>query len=251
MVIERLRALQKRHGIKFLSLVGGEPTLRPKVLQAASEIFPQCVMFTNGTRPIPDLPISIGVSLDGPEDINDEIRGTGVYQKVMATIAEAPRPVFIQSVLSKRTLPHLEAFTASLVKVDKIAGVVYSIYVPQINDDSDLAFSLPERDKVIDRLLALKDEHGDFILNQTRALELTRSETCKPITDNCDMKTNSLALDYRMRRRLPCCYGEDVDCDLCAAPTPFTMAAKREARHAGLADPLPRRSFPEVLRSES
>lgn len=246
-LIDRLRALQKRHEIKFISLVGGEPTLRPKILAAACEIFPQCVMFTNGTRPLPDLPLSIGVSLDGPEDINDEIRGAGVYRKVMDTVARSARPVFVQSVLSKRNFPVLEKFTESLANVDKISGVIYSIYVPQIDDDSTLAFTLPEREGVIDCLLALKDRYGEFILNNRRSLELMRSGTCKQVTDHCDMKTNSLALDYRLRRRQPCCYGEDVDCDLCAAPTPFSMAAKREAQLAGMPESPDHRGFPEVL----
>ena len=237
-LIEKLRALQKRHRIKFISLVGGEPLLRPKVVEAACEIFPAGVLFTNGTLPLPDLPISIGVSLDGPPEINDQIRGAGGWDRVVKNIANAPRPVFIQSVVNQRNLDLLETFTQQLIGLPNVVGVIYSIYVPQQGDASGLGFTLPERDHVIDLLLRIKDRHGDFLLNERRAIELAYSSACKRVTDACDMKQRSLALDYRLRRRRPCCYGENVNCDLCAAPTPFSQAARREGKTAGSAEAL-------------
>jgi MoaA/NifB/PqqE/SkfB family radical SAM enzyme len=228
-LIPRLRALQKRHAIEFISLVGGEPLLRPAVVEAAAGIFPMAVMFTNGTLPIPDLPIAIGVSLDGPREVNDEIRGSGGFDRVVKNLRDAPRPVFVQSVVTRRNAGLLEEFAEELTGLPNVSGVVFSIYVPQKGDVSGLGFDLPERDRVVDTLLRLKDRHGDFLLNERRALELAHSSTCREVTDRCDMKSHSLALDYRLHRRLPCCYGEEVDCDLCAAPTPFSQAARREA----------------------
>lgn len=231
-LLDKLRALQARHGIKFMSWAGGEPLLRRRAIAAAPSIFEGNVLFTNGTLPIPDLPIAVGVSLDGPPEINDAIRGAGVYDRVVHTLREAPRPVFIQSVVTQQNAPVLRAFTNALTQLPNVYGVIFSIYVPQRDEPEERAFSLPERDRLLDTLLELKDTHDSFILNERRALELMRSSTCKAITDACDMKANALALDYRLRRRQPCCYGEDVDCDLCAAPTPFSMAARREGRVA-------------------
>jgi MoaA/NifB/PqqE/SkfB family radical SAM enzyme len=228
-LIPKLRALQKRHEIKFISLVGGEPLLRPAVVDAAAAIFPMVVMFTNGTLPIPDLPIAIGVSLDGPRAINDEIRGSGGFDRVVKNLASAPRPVFIQSVVNRQNAAVLEDFADELAGLPNVNGVIFSIYVPQQGDESGLGFDLPTRDRVVDTLLRVKDRHGDFLLNERRALELAHSSTCREVTDRCDMKVHSLALDYRLHRRLPCCYGEQVDCNLCAAPTPFSQAARKEA----------------------
>ena len=86
-------------------------------------------------------------------------------------------------------------------------------------------------------LLGLKDRYGPFILNERRALELALSSTCRQVTDNCDMKVHALALDHRLRRRQPCCYGENVDCDLCAVPTLFSLAARAERGHTPQSDP--------------
>lgn len=246
-LIAKLYALQERHRIKFMSWVGGEPLLRPRVMAEAPKIFAMNVMFTNGTLPIPDLDIGIGVSLDGPQAINDEIRGDGVYDRVMATLAASPRSVFIQHVVTRRNAPVLAEFVETMREVPNVDGVVFSIYVPQKNDDSGLAFDHPQRDELIAMILGLKEVHGDFIFNERRALELAYSATSKAVTDHCDMKANSLALDYRLQRRTPCCYGEEVDCDLCAAPTPFSIAARREARAAG--GPAQPSSFEAIQRA--
>lgn len=254
LLIASLRALQRRHGIKFMSLVGGEPLLRLRVVEAAASIFPVSVMFTNGLLPIPDLPIAIGVSLDGPPEINDAVRGRGVYEKVVSGLRRAPRAVFIQCVVTQRNAPVLERFTESLTALPNVNGVVFSIYVPQRGDTSGLAFPLAERDRLIDLLLHLKERHGPFVFNERRALDLAHSSTCRRVTDACDMKERSLALDYRLRRRRPCCYGENVDCDLCAAPTPFSIAARAQARHGivpaetlqnAMRGPLPEARLPE------
>ncbi len=229
-MLEKLRCLQKRHQIKQVTWVGGEPLLRLELMEQAIQIFDMNVMFTNGTLPIPDLPIGIGISLDGPPDINDRIRGDGVYARVEQTLRAAPHAVFIQSVVTQINAPRLEEFVEGLTRLPNVFGVVLSIYVPQTNDTSGLAFSLEERDQLLENMLRLKDRFGDFIINERRALELTHSSTAQAITRQCDMKTRSLALDYRLQRRRPCCYGENVDCDLCAAPTPFNMAARQEER---------------------
>ncbi|MEW6201412.1 MAG: radical SAM protein [bacterium] len=224
-LIEKLRALQKRHAIRFFTWVGGEPLFRLKVLEAAVGIFPLNVVFTNGTQPIPDLPFLFGVSLDGPPEINDAIRGDGVFDKVIETISDSPRPVFFQSVVTRTNAPFLDAFLERLVQATNAFGVIFTVYIPQKGDESGMGFSLPERDRLLEKLLELKKEYGSYILNPRVSLELAFSATCKKVTDNCDMKTNSLALDYTLRRRIPCCYGDNVDCDLCGAVTPFLMAS--------------------------
>lgn len=232
-LLPRLRALQRRHDIRLMSWVGGEPLLRRRVIRAAADIFPVNVMFTNGLIPIPDLPLAVGVSLDGPRPINDAIRGAGVYDRVVKNLRAAPRPVFIQHVITRTNVEHVETFTQSLSELPNVSGVVYSLYVPQRHDTTGFGFDLPERDAVIERLLALQERYGPFILNERRALELACSRTSRQVTDHCDMKHHSLALDYRLNRRRPCCYGEAVDCDRCAAPTPFSLAARAEARAGG------------------
>ena len=87
----------KELGISIVLLAGGEPLIRPDLLNE-TKFFPEIVfpIFTNGTL-IDEkyintfktqknlIPI---VSLEGFEQITDDRRGTGVYQKIKDTIKE-------------------------------------------------------------------------------------------------------------------------------------------------------------------
>lgn len=80
---------------KVFYIWGGEPFLYPNFMELASYMAKK-VMFTintNGThllenakRIVEDKWGAIFISLDGFEEVNDKIRGKGVYQKVMAGI---------------------------------------------------------------------------------------------------------------------------------------------------------------------
>lgn len=222
--LSRLAQLQKQHNIQGMSWVGGEPLLRLNVLLEGVKLFEHNVIFSNGTVPIPDdFPLALGVSIDGPREINDAIRGPGVFDKVMANIDGKPN-IYFQYVLSKKNFSALEESLELLTKTTA-NGMIISIYVPVKNDDTGMAFDFQERDLVIDKIMELKTRYPNFIFNTGESLNLMRSKTAKKITDNCDMVENCLAMDTHFNQKTPCCYGSDVDCDNCAAPTPFNRAA--------------------------
>lgn len=108
-LLTKIALHSKRHGVKEVVLVlhGGEPLLAGKeffrkfVLLAKSillpDVTPSICMQTNGTLLSPEwiellseLEVGYGISLDGPEQINDENRidhaGRGSYQSVKAAI---------------------------------------------------------------------------------------------------------------------------------------------------------------------
>ena len=77
-MIATLTGLQRRHSINTMVWMGGEPLLRPDVLKRGVEIFPKNHVTTNGTLDLLDLPNSLYVvSIDGPPEICDSIRGQG------------------------------------------------------------------------------------------------------------------------------------------------------------------------------
>lgn len=89
----RFEGLHKR-GIRFIILVGGEPSIRKDVLMLADEIFPFVYIITNGTIKVPDgFNRTLFVSLEGLEKINDSIRGKGVFEKVMRNYSGDKRVV--------------------------------------------------------------------------------------------------------------------------------------------------------------
>ena len=90
----------KDAGICFIIIVGGEPLLRPDVLEAAAE-FPEILfpVFTNGTL-ITDQYLSLFdkhrnlvpiLSLEGDRDATDKRRGEGIYDTLLNSMARMKR----------------------------------------------------------------------------------------------------------------------------------------------------------------
>ncbi len=234
-MVRKLEEVQKRHGIHTMLWMGGEPLLRPDVLREGTKLFARNNVTTNGTLDLIDLPRCIYViSIDGPPRVNDSIRGKGSFEKVMKTLGNVPEgfgpTVMSQCVVTRNNEDCLEELVG-LLRPTRIQGLTFSFYVPSRNDDSDLTWgSLERRDRAVREAMRLKDEYPDFIWNNRRSLEMTLSENAKAVTDNCPSKTFVLPL-YLERDEFVspfCCYGNDVDCDLCGAWVVFYIAAKLE-----------------------
>lgn len=80
---EIIKKTFKKHRIFVVTLVGGEPTLRPDVIQVFCEEMPKrvCVV-TNGTYPLKRFEnlYFYWISLDGTEKVHDSIRGRVLFE---------------------------------------------------------------------------------------------------------------------------------------------------------------------------
>jgi MoaA/NifB/PqqE/SkfB family radical SAM enzyme len=234
-MLRQLADLQKRHGIQHMMWMGGEPLLRPDVLRKGIKLFATNRITTNGTLQLIDLPDCIYViSIDGPPERNDAIRGNNTFKKVMNTLAHVPdefsSTIMCQCVVTKQNEDSLEELV-KLLQPTRAQGMTFSFYVPTRNDASDLTWgSLERRDKAVSIVMKLKEKYPGFIWNNHRTLELTLSENSKSITDNCPSKSLVLPLYLEGGTFVTpfCCYGNDVDCDLCGAWVVFYLAAKLE-----------------------
>jgi len=232
-MLATLKDLQQRHSIHTMLWMGGEPMLRPDVLREGIKLFKKNHITTNGTIDLIDLPDCIYViSIDGPPDINDAIRGKGTFARVMDTLSRVPAKfgstVMGQCVVTKANEDYLEKLVELLMPT-RLEGMTFSFYVPNKTDHSDLTWgSLERRDKAVYEALRLKEKYPDFIWNSRRTLELTLSEKAKTITDNCPAKQFILPLYLEGEHfiRPFCCYGNDADCDLCGAWVVFYLADK-------------------------
>jgi MoaA/NifB/PqqE/SkfB family radical SAM enzyme len=258
-MLEKLAGLKERHGIHTMLWMGGEPLLRPDVLRAGVKLFERNHITTNGTLDLIDLPPSrqdapstlagaVGgrndniyvVSIDGPPPLNDAVRGEGSFKKVMDTLGRVPvrfgPTVMCQCVVTKVNEDALEDLIEILLPT-RLEGMTFSFYVPRRNDDSEFTWgSLERRDGVVREVIRLKEKYPEFIWNNRRSLELMLSEKSKAVTGVCPSKKYVLPLYLEGDEFVVpyCCYGNDVDCDLCGAWVVFYIAAILEK--AGLAD---------------
>lgn len=234
-MLKKLAELQKRHGIQHMLWMGGEPLLRPDVLTEGIKLFSSNTITTNGTIKPVDLPDCIYViSLDGPPGLNDAVRGKGTFKKVMNTLAKIPdefsSTIMCQCVVTRQNEDALEELV-ELLRPTRAEGMTFSFYVPTRNDTSELTWgSLGRRDRAVRTVLQLKKKYPGFIWNNRRTLELTLSDNARSVTDNCPSKDLVLPLYLEGDKFVTpfCCYGNDVDCDLCGAWVVFYLAAKLE-----------------------
>lgn len=236
-MLEAIRGLRDRHGIRSMVWMGGEPLLRPRLLEKGIRLFPENTITTNGTVPLRDFGTRVlyVVSLDGPEDVNDAIRGAGVHRRVMRTLTRIPErfasPVQVQTVVTRRNEDRLEELVRA-VRRTRAAWMTFSFYVPRAGDTGDDAWPTnEERAAAVLEVMRLKAKHPGFVRNSSRSLELLLPEHCRRVTDACPAKRFVLPLYLEGDRFVTpfCCYGNDVDCGRCGAWIVFHLAARLEA----------------------
>ena len=199
------------------------------------KLFPRSSIATNGTYGIPSVPGHVvSVSLDGPEQQNDALRGRGVFEKVRQAVhARDPddgTTVVLQMAVTKENADGIEAFV-ECVKDWPIDGVAFTFYVPARDDQTELAWSdLRERDAVVRRVIAVKGRYPGLVKANVGALKLMLSDVSLRYTgengEACalrDMLPLYMGDGGRFERTF-CCYGNDVDCSRCGAYGVFNSA---------------------------
>jgi MoaA/NifB/PqqE/SkfB family radical SAM enzyme len=233
-LLSELRRLRDRHGIRYMMWMGGEPMLRWRVLEKGLPLFRRNTITTNGTIPLVDFgpDVTYVISLDGPREVNDPVRGEGVFDRVMETVAAIPEgfppTVVAQCVLHRENQDRAEELVQELLPT-KVQGLVFSFYVPRAGEVSPMAWEdNEEREAAIDIVFDLKRRYPSFIWSSSRSLELMRPPTAKLVTDDCPMQKIMLPLYIEGDHFTTpfCCYGNDVDCDRCGSWGVFATAAK-------------------------
>lgn len=240
-MLAQLERLRDKHHIKSMLFMGGEPMIRKNLLLTAMPLFERSSIVTNGTYGIPSVPGHlVTVSLDGPKEMNDPIRGQGVYDKVKeAVFARDPddgTTVMLQMTVTRQNAAGIEAFVEE-VKDWPVSGIAFTFYVPSVDDDTGLGWpDLRDRDPVIDQVIAIKRKYPDRVKTNIGALELMKSGRSMEVTgehgETCGLRNNMLPLymgDGGNFERTFCCYGNNVDCTRCGAYGVFNGAYHRSA----------------------
>jgi MoaA/NifB/PqqE/SkfB family radical SAM enzyme len=233
-MLSELRRLRDRHGVRSMMWMGGEPMLRWRTIAQGLSIFEKNTITTNGTVPLKDFgpDLTYVISLDGPREVNDPVRGEGSFDRVMKTVAAIPdgfsSTVMVQCVLHRQNQHRLEELVHELLPT-RIQGLTFSFYVPRAGEVSPRAWeTLEDREAAVDIVFELKRRYPDFVWNSTRSLELMRPATAKLVTDHCPMQQTMLPLYIEGEEFTTpfCCYGNDVDCDRCGSWGVFATAAR-------------------------
>ncbi|AFU57172.1 putative Fe-S oxidoreductase with radical SAM domain [Candidatus Nitrososphaera gargensis Ga9.2] len=206
--------------IFITTLVGGEPTLRPDIIELFCKEMPKrvCVV-TNGTFPLKRYNglYFYWVSLDGTEKVHDSIRGEGAYAKTKKNILDytagpphngipAWKEIWLSMTINSRNYMTVEDLIEEWRgKVNKIG---LQFHTPFAKGDPLMLPFGELRNSVVDKLIALKKKYPNYIVNPISQMSLMKGNWGGVGTTPVDCPSWAiLSLDHMGRVKQPCCIG--------------------------------------------
>ena len=186
-------------GVRLFVFEGGEPTLRrdlKQLLDHARARGGYTILATNATMRMNQFrPSAFSVSIDGPRDIHDRIRGAGTYDRLRANLESrtGKQPVMVVTVISRENLKHLEEIVEEVSPI--VNGFAFTFAYPYRTSRTDILTD-EEIATAKATLLRLK-KRGFTLLNPRKQLQR------KPGEWKChDFLT--VSVDYRGRLHSGC-----------------------------------------------
>ena len=224
-LLDFIKKVCKNIPIVHATFIGGEPTLRPRVLEEAIEYFPHSWVITNGIKGFSIGKPSCWVwSVDGPQSIHNQIKGClpngkirDVWSRSIKYLESASAPVITNTNINKLTSNHLGEFVAEMSKTS-IRGMVLSFYTQIKGQNHQLALTDHERKKVLYELSTLRKEYPNFILTTSHMAHYFTPGTGLNAWNSpqlCPVACYSRAFTSNGTMQEKCAMGESSDCHRC------------------------------------
>ncbi|MDH7607517.1 MAG: radical SAM protein [Candidatus Bathyarchaeota archaeon] len=164
-----------KNDVLSISLTGGEPLLRPEVIEAIiSEMkWRYVTIVTNGTLSLVDFGAGYFISIDGTESVHDAIRGVGVYQKVRRNVREHPEAkVTINMTINSLNWKCIERVVDEWYGFARV--ITFQFHTSFSYDDGLWLPYGKLRNNTVNKLLEIKEKYLDFVANTSKQLNLFR-----------------------------------------------------------------------------
>jgi MoaA/NifB/PqqE/SkfB family radical SAM enzyme len=222
-LIDGVLALVDRRRPLHLSIVGGEPLVRFRELNiilprlAERGVYTQVV--TSAVRPIPQewvglRRLQVCVSIDGLQPEHDERRKPATYSRILKHIEGHDVTVHCTVTSQQvRREGYLEEFTRFWSANRHVKTIWFSLYTPQIGEESEERLTSEDRREVI---LVLRDLAARYEKIQMPKGLLDALESPPRSPDDCifAQTTECLSADFD-KRITPCQFGGNPDCEQC------------------------------------
>jgi MoaA/NifB/PqqE/SkfB family radical SAM enzyme len=218
----------KADGFRFYQCtwVGGEPLLRPEIIELGRSYFKYNTVTTNGSLPLPDWKdVSWYISVDGGRKTHERMRNApGLYDTIKQTIERSEGlKITIAYCITSENVSEIFESLEEWSRNSKVRNIVFSFFTPVHGLDDSLWLGWDEKDRLLELLIAQKKVYGDFIVNSERALRLMKSDWARSVTDKCPFAEKSFALGPDGIPKEPCMLGPKADCDRCGCVVPFYL----------------------------
>jgi MoaA/NifB/PqqE/SkfB family radical SAM enzyme len=244
-VLETVKKLLKKFpSITNILWYGGEPLLNETTKNILVEGFKLLkrnnVVITNGTIPLPaykENGVKYGISIDGTEELHDQMRGKNVYKKIKKNIKEGLAKgidISINFCINSQNISCIPDFLEEWHKTG-INKIYFTMYVPEKDDTSGLELSNKQMEESSLLLMEMKKKYS-IVGNSYKMIELLHPKYSKELAENCFMNVNlssesksvtTLHLAYDGTIKTPCTYGTDETCEKCRSITHVALYASK------------------------
>jgi MoaA/NifB/PqqE/SkfB family radical SAM enzyme len=236
-LVDGILDLVDRHRPLHVALVGGEPLVRYRELNAllpilaARGIYTQLV--TSAVREIPAEwrgldRLAIVVSIDGLRPEHDARRAPATYDRILKHIVGHQITVHCTVTRQQaRRAGYLEEFLRFWSAKAEVERIWISLYTPQVGEVSDERLDASDREQVVADLWRLRTQFPK--LNLPKAL-LEVYETPPKSPDDCVFAQATMSISANLETAItPCQFGGVPDCQNCGCIASAGLAAV--ARH--------------------
>jgi MoaA/NifB/PqqE/SkfB family radical SAM enzyme len=222
-MLAKIEEVARNFQIFHATFVGGEPTLRPRLLEKAVKLFPHTWILTNGVRGFSEeiKPSAWVVALDGTEDVHDGFKGKGIHRKIVENINKADSIIFSNTTLHKQNRHCIEELVEEM-KGTRLKYMTFSFYTPvgvqEDNNHSDFVLTPGEKVEILSRIAAVRKRYPEFIFfsplmeyyyHPRRGYDKWNSR------ENCPVAIIGRHYGANGELQTPCAMGSTADCSQC------------------------------------
>lgn len=240
-LIDGVHGLVDRHRPLHVSIVGGEPLVRYRELNqllpqlSARGLYVQVV--TSAVRTVPEewasIPrLSVVVSIDGLPAEHDVRRAPATYDRILKHIVG--HQIVVHCTVTRQLVQrsgYLEEFTQFWQRQPHCRKIWFSLYTPQIGEESAEKLRPEDRREVVGTLFALRKRYGKIEMPKGM-IELYVKPPASPKDCIFARVTRSVSADLETRIT-PCQFGGRPDCGNCGCIASAGLGALGRYQLAG------------------
>ena len=236
-LIDGVIGLVRQHRPMHVSLVGGEPLVRFReldvLLPRLAQMGLHMQVVTSAVRPIPvewaSIPrLSIVVSIDGLQPEHDVRRAPATYDRILKHIVG--HRIVVHCTVTRQLLGrngYLREFAEFWSGQRHVRKIWFSLYTPQVGEESAEKLRPEDRARVVTDLLALRAEFPKLEMPKGM-IEVYATPPTSPAGCIFSRVTHTLSADLQTKIT-PCQFGGTPDCSNCGCIASAGLAAI--ARH--------------------
>jgi Fe-coproporphyrin III synthase len=171
-------------GVTVLVIEGGEPTLYNGISGIVDYVKSKgmyCVFITNGTQDLSNInPDVFWISIDGLKTSHDNIRGKGVFDRVIDTLDRYPEKKFVSlTSLSKINVDEIESLCQYFSGTELLDGMMFHFQYPYTTL-TDIALDRAERTKAAEKMIQLKKQYPKLLNSDSYLKSVGKDKKCFP-----------------------------------------------------------------------